>query len=163
MFQEMRLALNLHRVPGIEEGFPSALDVFRMATIDGARATGFDGIGTLEPGKRADIVLLDLQHVEEPFLDPEVSILDAVVHRGRAQDVDTVIVAGEIVLRGRQLTRVDKVALFRELRKALDRPLNTDEIERRTLTARLEPYMRRFYTDVPRDALSPHYAYNNRT
>jgi hypothetical protein len=134
-----------------------------MATLDGARATGFDAIGTLEPGQRADVVLLNLQHVEQPFLDPEVSILDALVHRGRAQDVDTVIVDGEPILLRRQLTRVDKTALFQELHQALDRPLQPDEIERRALTARLEPYLRRFYMEAQRGPTSPHYSYNSRS
>ena len=50
-----------------------------MATVNGAAASCFgDGIGTLEVGKRADLVLVDLRNIEEPFLDPEVSLVDAV-------------------------------------------------------------------------------------
>ena len=64
-----------------------------MAAVNGAYASwSGDRIGTLEPGKRADMMLLNLQNIEEPYLDPEVSVVDAVVHRGRSVDVDTVMV-----------------------------------------------------------------------
>jgi hypothetical protein len=134
-----------------------------MATANGAYASWFgDRIGTLEPGKRADMVLLDLRHIEEPYLDPEVSLVDAVIHRGRSIDVETVIVDGEVLLRDRQLTRVDKPALFQELKKALDRPLRPDELERRELSRRLEPYLRRFYQGTMPHQATPHTSYNAR-
>ena len=106
LFQEMRLVLKIHRVAGIELEPPTACQVLQMATVNGAYASWFgDRIGTLEPGKRADLALLDLRNIEEPFLDPEVSVVDALVHRGRGIDVDTVMVDGEVVLRDGQLTR----------------------------------------------------------
>jgi len=163
LLQEMRLVLKLHRVPGIELTPPTAHQVLQMATANGAYASWFgDRIGTLEPGKRADMVLLDLRHIEEPYLDPEVSIVDAVIHRGRSIDVETVIVDGEVILRDRQLTRVDKADLLKELKKALDRPLRPDELERRELSRRLEPYLRRFYQGTMPHQATPHTAYNAR-
>ena len=164
LFQEMRLVLKLHRVPGIDLVPPTAYQVFEMATVNGAYASWFgDRIGTLEPGKRADMVLLNLQNIEEPYLDPEVSIVDAVVQRGRSIDVDTVMVDGEVIMRNRQLTRVDKEVLFSELKKALDRPLSTDELGRRELSRLAEPYLRRFYEGtMPRDAI-PYTSYNARS
>ena len=52
MLQEMRLVLRLHRVPGMEDGVPTAAQVFQMATENGALTTGFGStIGTLEPGQ----------------------------------------------------------------------------------------------------------------
>lgn len=88
--------------------------------------------------------------------------MDAVIHRGRSIDVETVIVDGEVILRDRQLTRVDKPALFKELKKALDRPLRPDELERRELSRRLEPYLRRFYQGTMPPQATPHTAYNAR-
>ena len=104
LFQEMRLVLKLHRVPGIDLQPPTSYQVLEMATVNGAYTSWFgDRIGTLEPGKRADMVLLDLHNIEEPYLDPEVSVVDALVHRGRGIDVDTVLVDDEVVFRdGRQ-------------------------------------------------------------
>ena len=68
------------------------------------------------------MILLNLQNIEEPYLDPNVSIVDAVVHRGRSMDVDTVMVDGEVIMRDRQLTRIDKEWLFKELRRSLGSP-----------------------------------------
>lgn len=121
-----------------------------------------DRIGTLEQGKRADMVLLDLRNIEEPYLDPEVSIVDAVIHRGRSIDVETVIVDGEVIMCNRQLTRVDKAALFDELKKALDRPLRPDELERRELSRLIAPYLRRFYEGTIPQQTVPHTYYNAR-
>ena len=155
------MVLKLHRVPGIENPPPSSYQVLEMATVNGAYASMFgDRIGTLEPGKRADMILLDLRNIEEPFLDPEVPLVDAVVHRGRSIDVDTVMVDGEIVMRDRQLTKIDQEGLFKELKEALDRPLTRQEAERRELSRLVEPHLRQYYHGtMPRDS-APHTSYN---
>jgi cytosine/adenosine deaminase-related metal-dependent hydrolase len=156
MIQEMRLALHLHRVPGHDRPVPTAAQVFRMATVHGAHTTGFrDRIGTLEPGKAADLVVMRLHGIEDPYLDEMTPILDAIVQRGRSADVETVMIAGEVVLRERRFTRVDKLAVLQELRTALKAPLRPDEEHRRTLAARLLPYVRRFYQDWHSDDPRP--------
>ena len=163
MFQEMRLVLKIHRVPGVENIPPTAHQVFQMATANGAYASWFgDRVGTLEAGKRADLVLLNLQNIEEPYLDPDVSIVDAVVHRGRSTDVDTVMVDGEVVMRDRRLTRVDKEGLYRELKSALDRPLQPDELERRDLGRQLAPHVRQFLEGTVLPNATPYTVYNAR-
>ena len=161
MFQEMRLVLKIHQVPGVENVAPTAHQVFQMATENGANASWFgDRVGTLEAGKRADLVLLDLQNIEEPYLDPDVSIVEAVVYRGRGSDVDTVIVDGEVVMQDRRLTKVDKQQLYRELKLALDRPLTPEESERKQLGRELAPHVKQFLEGtLPRD-LTPHTVYN---
>ncbi len=163
LFQEMRLVLKIHRVPGVENVPPTSYQVFQMGTENGAYASWYgDRVGTLEPGKRADIVLLNLRNIEEPYLDPDVSIVDAVVHRGRSIDVDTVIVDGEVVMRDRKLTRIDKEALFAEFKKALDRPLEQVEIDNRALGREVIPYMQRFYEGTLPPDMTPHTVYNAR-
>ena len=161
LFQEMRLVLKIHRVPGIDLDPPTSHQVLQMATENGAYTSWFgDRIGKLEPGKRADMTLVNLRNIEEPFLDPEVSMVDALVHRGRAIDVETVIVDGEVLLQDGRLTRVDKEEMFRELKAALDRPLSPQEAERRDLAKLVEPHLRRFYLGtVPQNA-APHTLYN---
>ena len=92
-----------------------------------------------------------------------MSVVDALVHRARGIDVDTVLVDGEVILRDGQLTRVDKGDLFREIKAALDRPLSPQEEERRELASLVEPHLRRFYSGtMPQDA-QPFAAYNART
>ncbi len=164
LFQEMRLVLKIHRVPGINLEPPTSHQVLEMATANGAYASWFgDRIGALEPGKRADMVLVDMRNIEEPYLDPRVSVVDALVHRGRGIDVDTVLVDGEVVLRDKQLTRVDKEILFREIRDALDRPLSPQEEERRELARLVEPHLRRFYGGASQSDMAPFAAYNSRS
>ena len=164
LFQEMRMVLKLHRVPGIENKPPTVYQVLEMATANGAYSSWFgDRIGSLDVGKRADLVLLDLRNIEEPYLDPEVSIVEAAIHRGLASDVDTVMVDGEIIMRDRKLTRVDKEDLYKELAKDLDRPLRPDEMERRQLSWQLEPYLKRFYEGNVSQDLTPHTVYNTRS
>ena len=163
LFQEMRLALKIHRIPGMEHIPPTACQVLEMATVNGAYSSWFgDRIGTLLAGKRADLVLVDLRNIEQPFLDPEVSVADAMVHRARAIDVDTVMVDGEIVMKDRNLVKIDKEKLYQDLGKALDRPLLPDELERRELSRKMEPYVRRFYQNDLPDGMTPHTVYNAR-
>jgi len=146
MFQEMRLVLRLHRVPGMDDAVPSATEVFEMATAGGAATTGFgDRIGRLRPGAAADLVLLPWASLAAPYLDGDVAPLDAIVHRGRAAAVDTVMVAGEVVLRDGRFTRVDRDAVLGELAAALRAPRRPDEERRRRLAREVFPYVRAFY------------------
>lgn len=165
MLQEMRIVLRAHRVPGVEEeDVPSVGQVLRMATTGGASTTPFGGrIGSLAVGKAADLVLIDWDKVCYPYLDPETSVLDAVVQRGRTDAVDLVMVAGEVVYEGRQFTRVDRDAVLRELHRSLQRPLAEDEVERRQLSKALLPHVRRFYAGYfDPDAHHPYYRASSR-
>jgi 5-methylthioadenosine/S-adenosylhomocysteine deaminase len=141
----------------------TAHQVFHMATVNGAHGSWFgDRIGTLEPGKRADMTLINLRNIEEPYFDPDTSIVDAVVHRGRSIDVDTVLIDGELVMRDGRLSRIDKEALFKELKAQLSCPPEAYEIERKELSKQLEPYLRRFYEGTMPQNSSPHSSYNSR-
>src|SRR4029453_6426116 len=98
MLQEMPLVLRLHRVPGMgmDDIVPTWPQVLRMATEDGAATTPYAGqIGTLEPGKAADLVVLSWQQIAAPYLSPDTSVVDAVVHRAKTNGVALVMVAGE--------------------------------------------------------------------
>jgi len=165
MLQEMRLVLRLHRVPGMDDAVPTAAEVFRMATEHGAATTPFAGrIGTLEPGKAADLVLLDWRSIARPYLAPETPVLDAVVHRGRATGVAIVMVNGEVIFRDGRFTRVDKAARLEELAAALRAPLRPDEEHRRRVARAVFPYVRRFYDGwLDERARDPYYRQNSRT
>jgi cytosine/adenosine deaminase-related metal-dependent hydrolase len=146
MLQEMRLVLRLHREPGMDDRVPTSAQVLQMATEYGAQTTGFAGlIGTLEPGKAADLVLMPWHHLAYPYLDPAVSVIDAVVHRGKVSGVETVLVAGEPVLRDGQIVRVAKAAVLEELATALRQPLSQEEVHRRQLARDVFPHVQRFY------------------
>jgi len=148
MLQEMRVVLRVHRVPGMDDDVPTATQVLRMATEHGAHTTPFGTqIGTLETGKAADLCILNWKHIAYPYLEAGVPIVDAVVHRARSAGVETVLVAGEPVLRERRFTRIDKDAALEELATALRAPRTSAEARRIGLSRELLPHMKRFYQD----------------
>ena len=143
------MVLRAHRVPGMtDEDVPSPGQVLRMATAGGAVTTPYGShIGTIAVGKAADLVLIDWDKLAHPYLDPETSVLDAVVQRAKSEAVDLVMVAGEVVYEGGRFTRVDHDAILRELHQSLLHALADDEIERRALLKALLPHVRRFYAE----------------
>ncbi len=164
MFQEMRLVQKIHRIPGVDSPSPTSHQVLRMATINGAKATLLaDRVGTLEPGKRADIVLVDLDHMFEPYLDADTNIVDALIYRGRGLGVDTVIVDGEVIMRGREFTKVSKADAWAELKSQLSQELSPSELERKEFSKEILPYVHRFYQGWPLEDAKPHYVYNSST
>ncbi|MFK4084570.1 amidohydrolase [Kribbella sp. NPDC020789] len=92
----------------------SLSDTLRLATRASAAAAGHpDTLGVLEPGRQADIALVDLSAPHnQPLHDPRA----ALVYSVRASDVHTVLVAGEVVVRNRQLTKLNLPDLLTEAR-----------------------------------------------
>jgi cytosine/adenosine deaminase-related metal-dependent hydrolase len=144
----MRLMLKLHRNPGMSnEDVPTAMQVLKMATVNGAMTTPFKtSIGTLQPGKAADLVLIDQRRITRPYLDPAVSIVDAIIHRARPSAVHAVMVSGEVIMRDGHFTNVDKEEVLRELADQLGRPKTEGEMWRDKLSKQLTPHVRDFYS-----------------
>jgi len=113
VFEEMKAAALLHKVT---TGDPTALDartVCRMATIDGARALGMgDEVGSLEPGKSADVILVDL---DSPHAVPCSNPFSHAAYVLGGSDVATVIIEGRTIMLDRQLLTVDEEAAIREV------------------------------------------------
>ena len=147
MLQEMRLALRMHRVPGLVEAeVPSSPEVLRMATENGAMTTPFGTrIGRLAPGRAADMVVFDWRGIATPFLSDDVPVTDALIQRARPADIHAVLVGGEIVLQDGNFLRVDRAAATAELERQLRAPLNPTEIRNRGLGLSLLEEARRFY------------------
>jgi cytosine/adenosine deaminase-related metal-dependent hydrolase len=125
MFTQMRTALVQERILAFTETPDTAFaptlthrDVLEFATIDGARACALDNrIGTLTPGKQADIVLIRTDQVNTaPVVDPVATVVIA----ADTSNVDTVFVAGRIVKQHGRLTRVDLARLLDRLDDARD-------------------------------------------
>jgi cytosine/adenosine deaminase-related metal-dependent hydrolase len=146
MLQEMRMVLRAHRVPGMSDDVPSMAQVFRMATDGGAKTTGYAGtIGTLAPGKAADLVLVDWNSVAYPYLDEETPLLDAVIQRAKSDAVKLVMCDGEVIYRDGLFTRVDRDGALKALHEDLQKALSDDEVERRKLSKALLPHVKNFY------------------
>ncbi|MEM7119993.1 MAG: amidohydrolase family protein [Pseudomonadota bacterium] len=108
MFAEMRLALRLARSPTYREPAPSNGDVLALATTGGAKLMRRDHeLGRLAEGYLADIVLVRLDRIAWPWIAPEADPRDLVLLRARADDVDKVLISGELVLDDGRPTRFD--------------------------------------------------------
>lgn len=84
---------------------PTYYDLLEMATRGGAEALGMDDqVGSLEPGKKADVILVDMLN---PYLTPTMDPLTSIVLYATPADIDTVIVDGRILKRGGSLTTID--------------------------------------------------------
>lgn len=122
MFQEMRLAAFIQKVrhgPTVM----NAKTVLRMATMGGAEVLGMEReIGSIEPGKLADLQLLDLEdfHVYPSF---DADWYSRVVYAATRGDVDTVMIDGEIVMRDKTVLTINKPVVLKEADRALSRLL----------------------------------------
>jgi len=105
LFQAMDMTAKLHKVMRLDPIVLSAETVIRMATIDGARTLGLDGeIGSIEIGKQADLILIDTR---KPHLTPIHHPASAVVYAAKGSDVQTVMVAGRLLVRDRRVATID--------------------------------------------------------
>ena len=105
MFTEMRTAALLQKVVHGPEVLPAAR-VLRMATIDGAKALGLEAeIGSIEVGKRADLSVVKLDRLHTT---PARDVVSALVYSAEADDVDTVIIDGRLVMRERKLLTINE-------------------------------------------------------
>ena len=116
MFDTMKAASLLQKVHHQDAGAIDPYSVLRMATAGGAKALGLDSrCGTIEIGKRADLILVDLDTVHS---QPMNDIFSQIVHCAKASDVRTVLVNGKIVMRDRELAWIDEKKILAEAKIA---------------------------------------------
>src|SRR5947207_13917910 len=108
MFTEMRTAALLQKALHGPEVLP-ATRALRMATMDGARALGLDNeIGSLETGKRADVIVVDLERLQTA---PATDVISALVYSAQPADVRTTIIDGQVMMRDGELTSLDEASV----------------------------------------------------
>ncbi|MFZ0448716.1 MAG: amidohydrolase family protein [Desulfatiglandaceae bacterium] len=130
MIQEMKVCFLLHRIPSLELSSPhmTARTVFQMATENNAKLLGFEQeLGRLEPGRLADLVLLDHKKMCYPFVDPCHDPIETLLYRGKGSHVHTVMVNGQIVVEDGKLLTLDEEAIASRLAKAASRPRTEGE------------------------------------
>jgi 5-methylthioadenosine/S-adenosylhomocysteine deaminase len=112
MFEAMRQAAFLHKLTSKDPRALPARTALRMATIDGARALGMHKeIGSLEPGKRADLIVVSMKAARQtPLYDP----LSHLVYVTRGDDVQTMVVDGKVIMRDRRVTTMNESAVLDE-------------------------------------------------
>jgi 5-methylthioadenosine/S-adenosylhomocysteine deaminase len=119
MVEEMASAARLQKIGRMDPKALSARDVIEMATIGGARVLGMEEtIGSLETGKRADVILVDLQ---EPKVQPVYSVESAIVYAASGSAVTTTICDGKILMRHGKVLTVDIPAAVAHAKQYRDR------------------------------------------
>jgi 5-methylthioadenosine/S-adenosylhomocysteine deaminase len=118
MFEEMLTAAFLAKHTSGDPTVAPAPAVLEMATLGGARALGMeDRIGSLEPGKRADLVVVGL---DEPRLHPLYDPVSHLVYAAKGADVRDVVVEGRVIMRDRRVLTLDEQAVIGEADRLRD-------------------------------------------
>lgn len=119
LFEEMKAAAWLQKNHHFDPTVITAYQVLQMATINGARALGLaNEIGTIEVGKKADLILVD---IEKPHLYPHNNLCALLAYSANGADVDTTIIDGKIVMHNRRLLTIDEKLVLREAKKCSGR------------------------------------------
>ena len=147
MLQEMRMALNIHRTPGMDEkDVPARTQVLRMATEHGGLTTAFGAeIGKLDQGRFFDAVLIDFDKAMHPFQDDDIAPLDAVIQRAKTKHVDSVIVGGDLVYEKGRFANLDRDEILDTIATVLSKPRTQDESHRRWLRDKVFHEVQKFY------------------
>jgi len=114
MWEEMDTAAKLHKVTTGDPRVVSAREALEMATIRGARALHLEReTGSLERGKRADVIIVDLDDLSQT---PLYNVYSHLVYATKADDVRTVVIEGRVVMRDRRLLTLDEETIKRDAR-----------------------------------------------
>jgi len=115
MFKEMKTAALLQKIRYMDPTVLPAQQVVEMATMDGAKALGLEKtVGSLEVGKKADIILIDFR---KPHLTPLHDPYANIVYSARGSDVDTVIVDGKILMEERKVKTLDELEVMQKAQR----------------------------------------------
>ena len=119
LWEEMDTAAKLHKLISKDPKVVSAQEAFEMATIRGARALHLEKeVGSIEKGKRADLVVVDLDDLNQT---PFYNIYSDLVYAAKGGDVRTVIVEGRVIMRDRKLLTLNEEAIKADARKYRER------------------------------------------
>jgi 5-methylthioadenosine/S-adenosylhomocysteine deaminase len=115
MFEAMRLTSLLHKLQSGDPRLVGARTALELGTIGGARALGMDRtIGSIEPGKRADVIVVGMQSARQtPMYDP----ISHLVYVTRGDDVRTTVVHGKVIMRDRKVLTLNEGAVLAEARE----------------------------------------------
>ncbi len=118
MFEAMRQAAFQQKLITMDPTAISAPEALEMATIGGARVLGQHArVGSLEPGKRADVIVVGMSKARQtPLFDP----VSQIVYASRGDDVETTIVNGKILMRDRKVLTLDEARVLGDARVAAD-------------------------------------------
>ncbi len=118
MWEEIRTAALLQRVKEMNPTVMPAYEVLKMATVNGAKAMGYDDLGVVEQGALADLIVVDTNALHHR---PRHNVISSLVYCGKASDVKYVIVNGELRVDDRRIVGIDIEALCNDAEERCDR------------------------------------------
>lgn len=167
LIQDMKVCRLLHRTNSLELDSPtlSNRQVLKMATENGAKLIGFGAeLGRLEPGRLADLVLLDYQAMTYPYTQPEHDPVDVLLYRGSGRHVDMVLIGGKVVVKGGEVLNVNEKEIAARLAQAAARPLTEDELAFHRAVDELHAKTIEFFSGWSQKVgLAPFHSVNSRT
>lgn len=118
MLQTLKFTSLLHKVATKDSTVITAEKVFEMSTIDGARAVGLsDYIGSIEVGKKADLIILNLNN---PFVIPVHNPVSAITYSSTGSEVETVMINGQLVMENNKVLTFDEADILEKVKIAAD-------------------------------------------
>ena len=164
--QEMKVCFLLHRLPSLELDSPhlTARQVFQMGTETNAGLLGYGReLGRLEPGRFADLVLLDYEKMCFPFVDPARDPIEVLLYRGKGSHVRTVVVGGKIAVENGRVLAVDEEGVGKKLAAAAFRPRNEEEKALSRAVDELKAKVVRYYNGwIKKAGIEPYFFVNSR-
>lgn len=109
MFREMLRVATIHSEARIDAGAVTAADAFDMGTVNGAKACMWDDVGTVEVGKKADVIVVN---VTAPHMVPHHDLISNFVYCANGHDVDTTIVDGNVLMENRKVLVFDEASVI---------------------------------------------------
>ncbi|WP_342455519.1 amidohydrolase family protein [Caloramator sp. Dgby_cultured_2] len=124
IFIEMRTAALIQKARLLSPTVMPAMKVLEMATINGAKAMCMeDKLGSIEEGKLADIIILNLNKLHNMPTE-EVDIISQIVYSAKAEDVETTIVDGKILMKDRKLLTIDENSLKEDVNRIIKKQVS---------------------------------------
>lgn len=128
LFKELHQAMSVQRHFFKDENIMPPGKALEMVTVDAARTLGYEqDLGSLETGKKADIVLIDML---KPHLIPMFMIPHRIAYEVSGQDVDTVIVDGEILMENRQISQINELEILERAQEEAEKAITRGNLEK---------------------------------
>jgi hypothetical protein len=112
---------------------------------------------------KADLLLIDLDRImNNPWVSPNIDIADLIIYRGIGDDVNTVMVNGNIVLENHQFCNLDVESVYNEVREQVKKGIDPKQKELVEFMQKLKPYSQAWFNKWPIPKLIPFYKVNSR-
>lgn len=121
LFETMKFTALLQKGINEDPMKLSAYEVLKMATINGAKALGLKEVGSLEEGKKADMIILNL---EDAISQPVNNIFAQIVYNVKGTNVETTIINGKILMENRKIKKIDEKSIYEECNRIICRIQN---------------------------------------